>query len=40
MTVSVNISASGGDGFGGVGGGRISTNVFSTHEETQNLCTW
>ncbi|KAL8244754.1 hypothetical protein R6Q59_011012 [Mikania micrantha] len=33
MTGSGIISACGGDGFGGGGGGRISTDIYSRHEE-------
>ncbi|KAI3822027.1 hypothetical protein L1987_09608 [Smallanthus sonchifolius] len=33
MTGSGTISACGGDGFGGGGGGRISTDIYSRHEE-------
>jgi hypothetical protein len=29
------ISASGGDGLAGGGGGRVSINVFSRHDDTQ-----
>ncbi|GKE23294.1 hypothetical protein Tco_1434806 [Tanacetum coccineum] len=32
-TGTVKISACGGNGFGGGGGGRIATDVFSTHED-------
>lgn len=34
-TGSGRISAAGGDGFAGGGGGRVSINVFSRHDHTQ-----